>query len=326
MEDNSKPTEADFQSALLTEFGIDPPAEVVTPPAPAPDDAPVVAEPNKETPVVADDQGEVPTKAEEAVIEPPKPDGVEEKLIEDIEAPKFATKDDVIDAMREYNAESTNRIERLDTAKNQVIDILHPEGIDRNIYDTNNVVIKTAQDIVDRGINNERTGEPFTYEEAASFMLDAQRQMNVNIEELENWAEDVAQKNINLLEGNQQVMAKWGDILKTLPEAQVKELADEYIATQLEFDKTKQYITRMSMTPETYYNRALSPYRTLNTALAEKAAAEEKVVTAAAEAKTADDLAEQNERNGIMPQRGTSAVKSNTGDAYLDALMDELAN
>lgn len=320
MNENSNPTQEDFQAALATEFGLDPVAEEITPPEPAlvaPVEAEPVAEPAAAEVEVSDEPLK-PQAGEAAITSPNEPEAPV------VEEPKFATKDDVIDAMREYTAETTSQVDRLDKAKNEIIDLLHPEGIDRKIYDTNNQVINTAQDIVDRGLSK-ANGELFTYDEAASFMLQSQQKMNENIEELNSWAEGMAEKNIDLLNGNERVMLKWGDTLKTLPEATVKLLADTYIGKQIKFDKTNTYITDMAMSPEDFYNIALAPYSQLNAAIAEKTAMEAKMEAQVAAQKVVDDGNEQDERNGMLPQRGQSAVKSNTGNAFTDAFIDEMS-
>jgi hypothetical protein len=242
--------------------------------------------------------------------------------------PTFATKQDIKDALSERETESSQRVTKLNQGKKEVIDKLYPEGIDQSIYDDNGKVVKTAQDIVDRGLINRETGEPFNYDEAASFMLKAQQQSAANVKELEDYAEGVAEKNINLLEGNQRVIAKWGDTFKTMPKETVENLAAEYVRTQLKFDKTNSYMTEMNMTPEDFYAIVMSPYSNLKTSVdKETAAATKKAEADAAAAKKAEDdakIAEQEERNGGFPQRGSSKTKSNTGDVNLDALVDAL--
>lgn len=291
MDDN----QADFQSALAEEFGFAPEAEekVETPEV-------EVKEPETEV--------EAPVETEKTEVEAP----VEEP---EPEAPKYATKDDIKDALKEYNGEITGRVDRVSTVQKEIIENLHPEGIDRTIYDDAGVAIKTAQDIVDRRLVK-RDGEPFTYDEAASFVLEANRQMDANIQELNKWAEDVAEQNINLLEGNERVMSKWGETLAVMPKLR-EELAIEYLETQLEFDKTNSYITRMVQTPERYYDRVMTPWKQLGEALANKE------VQNAQEADQAQ-ASEQDERNGIPGQRGQADMPSNTGDKMVDALLDEM--
>lgn len=332
-----------FQDALAAEFELPPEDTTTTTTAPpaAADDAevtpPAVVPPVDEaTPPAGDAEKTDEEKAAEAEAtaeaEKVKNETAEETANRHAteaadkaasEAPQFATKDDVKAAMREYNQETTGRVTEVHTVREDIIKTLYPEGIDQKVYDTEGRVIKDAQEIVDRGLVNDRTGEPYTYEEAASFMLRAGQQMAKNVEELNTYAESVAEENINLKEGNQRVMAEWGGILKVMPKL-AAELAEEYVTTQLKFDKTRSYIEKMSMTPEAYYRRALAPYKQLGQALAEKNAAAAQQQAAADEEAKQNQQNEQDERNGIPPQRGTSKVNANTGDPMLDALVDEL--
>jgi hypothetical protein len=220
----------------------------------------------------------------------------------------------VLDAMREYNQQTTERVDTVNTARDEIIKVMHPEGIDKNIYDTSGNVIKTAQDIVDRELLNPKTNEPFTYEQAASWLMDSQRQMNENVEELNSYAENIAETNISLSEGNRQVMSQWGDVLNSMPNV-AEQLAETYIKT-IEFDKTGSYVVKAPVDPVTFYDMALAPYLELATTMSE-------LQTMKDNAAQQEAVAERDERIGL-PQRGTSKVKSNTGDPMLDALMDEL--
>lgn len=298
----------DFQQALAEEFDLAPPEPAEETPA-TPEEPGSEAEEVEEEPAA---EGQVPPEGEEekpAEGEPAKPSEEEE------EEAKPVTKGDILAAIREDREESATRIDRVHEVSQKVIEQLHPEGIDTNIYDSNGNVIKTAQDIVDKGLINRDTGEPFTYEQAASWMLQAQQQMAKNVEELNHYAEDIAEKNVSLFESNARVMRDHGDLLKAMPNL-AQELAQKYVDTQVEWDKTGNYITKMNMSPETFYKLTLAPYRQYADAIAEKQALESQL-------KSKEETAEQEERMGI-PQRGSSKAKSATGDAMLDALIDEL--
>lgn len=306
----------EFTAALNEEFGLTPESTdtAVAEPAAAASESDKGEIAEKSTAV---DGEQVPDAKEEkpAADEPANPQGDETKKDDEkLEEPKYATKDDIKEAMREYNQETTGRVDKIHEARQAIIEKVHPEGIDRNIYDDQGNIVKTAQDIVDRGLVKEN-GDPFTYEEAASFMLDAQRRMNESIEQLEHWAEDVAEQNISLNESNTRVMQEWGDVLQAMPTL-AKQLADTYVSTQLEFDKTNSYITKMNMSPETFYSLTLTPYKQLADAMAAKEAAE-------AQVRQHEEVADQSERSGF-PQRGESKVASSTGDPMLDALIDEM--
>ena len=293
-------TTDEFTNALNEEFGLTTEVE-----------EPKTEEPETEEPAPADEAPKTETVEETA-------NRKEEEAVTEPEAPKFATKDDVAAALREYNQETTGRVEAVHSAAEEIISKLHPEGIDRNLYDSNGNVIKTAQDIVDRGLLNPRTGEPFEYEEAASWILAAQQQMNKNFEEIQNYATEIAEQNIQLSESSKRVMEKWGDVLNSLPQDKREELAEKYLTKQLEFAPDGSYITKVNMTPEEYYDLILEPYKDLSSVMAEKQRLED-------EAKQRAQAAEQAERSGLPPQRGTSETKANTGDPMLDALIDEMA-
>lgn len=306
----------EFINALNTEMGIE-----ETPPAA---DPPVAEPPTEEAGEKAEEP--VPPEGGEEKTPPAaegEPAKTDPKVEEQVTPPaaeevKPLTRDDITAAMREYNEETTGRVNKVASARDEIIESLHPTGIDKNIYDSTGEVIKTAQDIVDRGLLKPGSDEPFTYEEAASWMLSAQQQMNKSVEELQEWAGDIAEKNISLFESNDRVMQKWGDVLENvISKEQREQLAEQYIKTQLKFDKTNSYITEMSMTPEDYYGTVLAGYKQYADVLSEKQKLEE-------EQKKLDKQAEQDERIGVPPQRGTSKSKANTGDSMLDALVDEL--
>lgn len=333
MDENNNQDE--FQSALAEEFGLTP--EVETPPTPPSPQAPATDTPPAD-PAAGEEAGATPPAGEEQVPpagqktegEPANPQGDEQAPAEGAEGtqppeeepeqPKPMTADDIKNAVRELNQETTQRVDLVHSARTEIISKLYPAGIDKNIYDSNGEVIRTAQDIVDRGLLK-ADGEPYSYEEAASFMLDAGRQMAKNIEELESWAENIAEQNISLMEGNQRVMAQWGETLKAMPELAAS-LAEQYIKTQLKFDETGSYIVEMAMAPEQFYNIVMKPYAELNNSRVQ-AEAEAEAQAAAAAAQQAQS--QQQERNGLPPQRGQSETKANTGDPMLDALVDELA-
>lgn len=330
-------TDNNYADVLATELGYE--AETATPPTPAEppagDDA--GQSDSQQTTAVEDEQQQVqppagPPKPEETPTPPadgtppatpPATPTPEEKANAEgqqaatpPEAPAPLTAEDIRAAIQADREQVSQRVNAVSTARNEIIEKMYPQGIDQNIYDSNGNIIKTAQDIVDRGILKD-DGEPYTYEEAASFVLRASQEMAKNVEELNQWADNIAEQNISLAESNARVISKWGDILKAMPDVAQK-LASDYISTQLEFDKTKSFITRMGMAPEQFYDIALGPYRKLGEALAEKQALE-------AQQQQQQQESEQQERNGgIPPQRGTSDTPPNTGDPMLDALLVEL--
>lgn len=303
-------SKVDFISAFESEMGVEPtPAE--TPEEPADD---------KKT----DEQVTTVENKQDEPQEEVTPDEAEQKHEEEtpteVEEPKL-TQESIKDAIREVNQEAVAKVDLLKETAKGVIDVLYPQGINRTIYDSNGTAVKTAQDIVDRKLINAETGEEYTYEEAVSFLLESNRKMDSEIAELDKYAESIAEKNISLSEGNARVMAKHGELLKAMP-ALAKDLAEKYVNTQLKFDKTNSYIEDMRMAPEEFYDLVLAPYSKMNEAIARNAELEASI----AEAKKAEEarkVAEQNERLDMPGQMGTSSVKANTGNAFVDALVDE---
>jgi len=331
---NDNDSQENFVSALESELGIA--SSDQTSDASTPDQSDVGVD-DSVTPVTpsADEQSE--SADSEATDETPQPNSgsndetnvatgdqsseaketAEEKANREDEASaKSLTVDDVRKAIREEKAEEASRVDVLHKVRGEIIEKIHPEGIDDKIYDSNGLVIKTAQDIVDRGLINEKTGEAFTYEEAASFMLDAGKKIAKSVDELNSWAEDVAEKNISLSEGNKRVMERWGDILHVMPKV-AKSLSEKYISTQLTWDKTGSYIVNMTTTPEEFYDLMMPAYRRVGELLV----AQNKQEQAETDAQASQ---EQSERNGLPPQRGQSDVGANTGDPFVDALIDEM--
>lgn len=331
---DDKPTEGDFQSALMAEMGVEPTPDPNPDPAPTPDPTPdpePTPDPSPEP--VADTKTDEEKEAELVKNETAEETAARHEAaaaVQSAEAPKPLTKEDIAELLNERETAVTSHTTQIKEASKQVIEKLYPEGIDKNIYDSEGKVIKTAQDIVDRGLINENTGEAFTYEQAASFMLEAGRKLTENIAELESYAEGIAEKNVSLLEGNKRVMDKWGEMLGkdgkpgTLPKEDVATLADTYIKTQLKFDKTNSYITEMAMSPEEFYNIALAPYARFNAQQQRDAEAAETARAEAERAAAAAAVVEQGERAGLPPQRGSSDTPANTGDPMLDALLEEL--
>lgn len=313
MGDDNQPNE--FADALAAELNGDEAPPVPAPEAPTPQGG---AEEEDQPPAPkAEPEGQVPPVEEQKPEGEKAPEGEPANAqAEEQQQPAFATKDDIKSALTEYDQERSQRIETVRRVREEIIEKLYPEGIDKNIYDTNGNVIKTAQDIVDRELLNPRTGEPFTYEEAASWMLNAQQQMNKNIEELYKYAEDIGELNVSLIESNRRVMELHGETLKNLPEGIAEKLAAAYVKT-LEFDKTGSYVVKAKIDPVEFYDLALAPYNELRETLAENQRLAE-------EQKQKDAEAERDERAGLPPQRGVNKSKSNTGDPMLDALLDEI--
>lgn len=300
----------EFTKAFEEEFNDSPPVSEPTQDteegaASTSTDEPPVVEPAVETPPT---EGTEPQKGAEN--EEPSGDQVSQQVPD---APQFATKADVMDAMREVDHQRTERINSLSTIKQEIIEKFHPGGIDKNLYDETGRVIHTAQDIVDRGLVK-ANGEEFTYEEAAQWILDSTRQMNEQIAAMESNAEGLAELNQSLKEGSDRVLELYGTVLDAMPSVR-QQLADAYLKTLIIDEKTG-LVTKATIDPVEFYGIAMAPYTELGRVLQQKNELEATVNQAKADTT-------RDERSGL-PQRGTSKVKSNTGDEFVDAFIDEM--
>lgn len=298
-----------FQGEVNEDLGVETP-EVE---APETEETPET----KETPEIPETPEPEEAPEPEEQEETPKPEEEAPETKEDEEAPKFATKEDIIAALRE-DRESTSKHQAevqqfSETVKKSVIEQLHPDGIDNKLYDSNGKVINTAQDIVDRGLINPDTQEPFEYEEAARWMLNAQQTMNKQVEDLNAYAEQVADVYVNLKEGNDRVEELYGDYLKVMPGV-AQQLSEAYAKTLVKDENG--IVIRAPLDPVEYYQMSLAPYIKLGEEMVAKSERE------AREAKEAEEV-QKNERMGL-PQRGQSKSKPNTGDPFLDALIEEM--
>lgn len=255
----------------------------------------------------ADDEAD-DDKADDATDD----DKVDDDKVDDSTEPEYATKDDVKSAFREFNQEQTQRISTVKSAQQAVLEKIAPDGLDRNIYDSDGNVVHTAQDIIDRGLFNPKTQAPFeSYEEAASWMMDAQKTKNEEAERLESQAEALAELNVNLMEDQQRVVDQWGDTLKAMPEV-AKRLADTYVRHFVKSDPKTEMIVEVAKTPTEFYNEMVPLY----VQAAEAQAEAERIKTEYQAKATQDERVD-------LPARGRSKSKANTGRGDLDALLDE---
>lgn len=166
---------------------------------------------------------------------------------------------------------------------------------------------------------NPETSEPYTREEAASLLLDAQRIVQENIAANEKQVDELTDINVNFKEEADEVDRLYGDVLKAFPET-AKELLDAYQKT-FETSKDGTYVTKVPISPLAFYGPALRPFRNATDQVAQQQAEAK-----AAEAKVARDAeikAEQEDRGDIGTTAGDAKGKSNP---LSDALDKYLAN
>ena len=229
------------------------------------------------------------------------------------ETPQFATKQDIKDAMAEYNQAQTARINEVSNLRDEIIQKYYPDGIDQTLRASDGTEIKTAQDIVDMGLTK-ANGEEFTYEEAAQWIMDQRQSISRNLDEIRDNAMMIAETNQSLLDGMDRVRAEYGDLLATIPEIN-QQVTNAYLKT-LTIDQERGVVVNAPVDMVDFYRMALAPYKQLSEEIGRR-----KEVEAELEKRKA--VIGRDDRQGLS-QRGTSKSKSNTGDPFVDAFIDEL--
>ena len=229
------------------------------------------------------------------------------------ETPQFATKQDIKDAMAEYNQAQTAKINEVSNLRDEIIQKYYPDGIDQTLRASDGTEIKTAQDIVDMGLTK-ANGEEFTYEEAAQWIMDQRQSISRNLDEIRDNAMMIAETNQSLLDGMDRVRAEYGDLLATIPEIN-QQVTNAYLKT-LTIDQERGVVINAPVDMVDFYRMALAPYKQLSEEISRR-----KEVEAELEKRKA--VIGRDDRQGLS-QRGTSKSKSNIGDPFVDAFIDEL--
>lgn len=240
-------------------------------------------------------------------------DGTSNEAEDEAETPQFATKQDVKDAMAEYNQSQTAKINEVSNLRDEIIQKYYPDGIDQTLRASDGTEIKTAQDIVDMGLTK-ANGEEFTYEEAAQWIMDQRQSISRNLDEIRDNAMMIAETNQSLLDSMDRVRAEYGDLLATIPEIN-QQVTNAYLKT-LTIDQERGVVTNAPVDMVDFYRMALAPYKQLSEEISRR-----KEVEAELEKRKA--VIGRDDRQGLS-QRGTSKSKSNTGDPFVDAFIDEL--
>lgn len=215
-----------------------------------------------------------------------KPDGEEGESEESSEAEalepaaeeapeKRDTRDEIKAALREVELEKKGRESGLDTLKDEVLEGLYPEGIDRTLRDADGDPINGLQDLtgfdpqtgkqVGSGLVNPLTGEVFTEDEAGRYIMRGQQQLNEQVQKMEDQAYQMAEVQLNLKESSDRVEKEFGPILDKLPAEMTKRIADAYIAT-LRKDHKSGLVMEAPLDAYEFYQIALGPMRDLATA------------------------------------------------------------
>ena len=139
-----------------------------------------------------------------------KDDSKEETKEEPTE--KDSTKEAIKEALQEIDTDKKTQADTVQAFKKEVTEKLYPEGIDRQLRDSDGDPITGIDDLTK--LINPRTGELFTDEQAGSWLLQAQQKLNKDIETVENFIEQVAEVNASVKTGAERVAVKYGEILK----------------------------------------------------------------------------------------------------------------
>jgi len=204
---------------------------------------------------------------------------------------KTSTKEAIKEALQEIDNAKQAKTDTIQAFKKEVTETLYPEGIDRQLRDSDGDPITGIDDLTK--LINPRTGELFTDEEAGSWLLSAQQKLNKDIEQVENFIEQVAEVNANVKTGAERVAEKYGDILRADDKLRVR-LIQAYDKTLVKDPKTGVTINN-PIDVEEFFDMALEP-RMVAKIEAEQAAAE------AAKAKAKEDAKNgQADRSDLKP-------------------------
>jgi len=162
---------------------------------------------------------------------------------------------------------------------------------------------------------NPETDEPYTREEAASLLLDAQRIVQENVATYEKRVDELTDLNVDFKEQSDEVDRLYGDILKAFP-AEAEKWLEAYKKT-FKVSEDGTYVENVPISPLEFYGPILAPYRNATDQItqrdADAKAAEEKAT------KDAEIAAEQEDRGDLGAAAGAKAGKGKT-DLLDDAL------
>jgi hypothetical protein len=212
-------------------------------------------------------------------------------------------------AVREMQAD-------LKATKNDVREKMF-DDLQTELTDADGDPIRTIEDVMK--LMNPNTRKPFTEEEAASYLLQAQAHLDKQIKEAEGKIEEIAEVNLGLKDDADTVRGKYSELFKAFaqsPNPQLKNLQKElYAAFQdtLIKDEKSGIIVKAPVSMVRFYDTALAGYVKLAQQLEAQAKAKDKpdeaAKTAATEQKKTERKQDQTDREDI-----TSTGKSDTRD------------
>lgn len=128
--------------------------------------------------------------------------------------------------------------------------------VQTKLLDSDGDEIKSIEDV--QKLKNPNTGKAFTEDEAAAWLLKAQQNLNKNLQETESKIDAIAAVNLDLHDQADSVKARFGALLKTMPDI-AKKIVTSFNET-LETDPKTGYILKAPMNMERFFELALEPY------------------------------------------------------------------
>lgn len=289
----------EWAAAINEEYGTDVKA----------DEAPVDDTPAEEPPVDSEEDkseetrdssdGEDNSESADEAPEESAPE-VEEAPVEeqpkDEPEEKYSPKDAIKEALRELDQEKFQRQDTVSKMKEEALQALYPEGIDRQLRDSDGDPITGIEDLTK--LINPKTGELFSSEEAGAWLLSAQQRLNADIEKMEKYAESAAETRLALEEGSNRVAELYGELLNTLPQETAEKILANY-QSSLVRDPNTGVIISAPVDVVDYYSVIMEPLLLQQQAQAEAATKAEK------EAATKAAKTEQSER-GDLERKGSA--------------------
>lgn len=236
----------------------------------------------------------------------------EEEQDPDSPPEKFAPKDAIKEALRELDQEREVSTQTKNALKNEVLETLYPEGIDRQLLDSKGEPIKTIEDV--QNLINPDTGDYFTEDEAGAWLLNAQQTLNKNIEQLEDYADTIVDTNLSLKEGAERVEELYGELLNSIPDV-AEQVFKAYEKTLIK-DPKSGIVLKAPVDVVEFYGIALSGYKNMAEKMNTKKEQED-AAKKAADLKAAK--ARQAERADLPRKSSDGARKDKGDDEWLEA-------
>lgn len=238
-----------------------------------------------------------------------KDDAGEDGAADDAKGKQPPVSDDEKSNQPDYKALTKEAIQEIETTryerqtkyegfKKEVAETLYPEGIDRQLRDSDGEPITGIDDL--KNLINPKTNDYFTDEEAGAWLLAAQKKLNQDVETVERFIEDVAETNLMLEEGAQRVADKYGELLSKPENQDLKQrLLTAFNKTLVKDPKTGVAI-KAPMDVEEFFDIALDPILTKQAEEAEAKKQAEKDAKKAAQ-RDRGDLKQTGKSDQISP-------------------------